>query len=194
MRGDAVAPDPLSLPFSGGDLQRVLCKELAKALEEPPSQAAADRRRRKQAAARRRRRVRTLWFIPEELLGFVRGQLGWEAGTALKKRLAGLKEQDDEDLRERLHDEGMTDAERVVKEARDVLDRLKPQTAVLALDAGERLQPEDVELLGDLAGACPRICESGSRSRRTPRRTSRSTRRSSVASASWDRDIWTRSR
>lgn len=99
--------------------------------------------------------MRTLWFIPEELLGFVRGQLGWEAGTALKKRLAGLKEQDDEDLRERLHDEGMTDAERVVKEARDVLDRLKPQTAVLALDAGERLQPEDVELLGDLAEGLP---------------------------------------
>jgi hypothetical protein len=157
----ALAPAPRSLPSSGGVIQRVLLDGLAAVLAEDIEQRGelAELGRRLAEAAERviadggQELVRV---VGKEVLAVVRGRLGAEVGQAVADYVTALKESVDEGLAVRLdnaRDQGA--AEVVLALASEVIKHLGTKKAVLSLDAGERLAPDDVRILADLAEAMP---------------------------------------
>jgi hypothetical protein len=158
---DAIAPDPRSLPSSGGALQRLLIEGIAAALAAdtaargPGSALAA----RLAGAAERvvaQGGQALVRLIGQEVLALVRGQLGESVGEGLEAYAAALKQPADERLAVRLHnavDRGAS--ELVLSFAAELLQSLENQSVVLAFDAGERLAPEDVRVLADIADGLP---------------------------------------
>lgn len=158
---DAIAPDPRSLPSSGGALQRLLIEGIAAALAAdaaargPGSELAA----RLAAAAERvvaQGGQALVRLIGQEVLALVRGRLGESVGEGLEAYAAALNQPADERLAVRLNnavDRGA--AELVLSFAAELLQSLENQSVVLAFDAGERLAPEDVRVLSDIAEGLP---------------------------------------
>jgi hypothetical protein len=158
---DAIAPDPRSLPSSGGALQRLLLEGLAAALATDAAARGSGGELAGRLAGAAERVVAQggqglVRLIGQEVLALVRGQLGENVGEGLIAYAAALKEPADERLAVRLYnaiDRGA--AELVLSFAAELLLSLENQSVVLAFDAGERLAPEDVRVLSDLAEGLP---------------------------------------
>jgi hypothetical protein len=158
---DAIAPDPRSLPSSGGALQGLLLEGIAAALAaDATARGSSDELAARLAGAAERVVAQggqgLARLIGQEVLALVRGQLGENVGEGLIAYAAALKEPADERLAVRLDnalDRGA--AELVISFAAELLLSLDHQSVVLAFDAGERLAPEDVRVLSDLAEGLP---------------------------------------
>jgi hypothetical protein len=159
---DAIAPDPRSLPSSGGALQRLLLEGLATALTADTTTRGSGGKLVALLAEAAERVVAQggqglVRLIGQEVLALVRGQLGESVGEGLIAYAAALKEPADQRLAVRLDnalDRGA--AELVLSFATELLPSLESQSVVLAFDAGERLAPEDVRFLSDLAEGMPK--------------------------------------
>jgi hypothetical protein len=158
---DALAPPPLTIPYSGGALQQALLKALGEAVSDYVTAqgrvrevaghivAVADRLALEGAQELAK-------VIGKELLAVVRGRIGDDVGRAFVEYLGELKSTVDERLAARLTaavDPGV--AGLVLDFAAEVGDFVGDQQVVLALDAGERLTEGDVRLLADLADRLP---------------------------------------
>jgi hypothetical protein len=157
----ALAPPPLTIPHSGGALQRALLRALGEAVSAYVSEqgrareiagnivAVADRLALEGAQELAR-------VVGRELLAFVRGRIGDDVGKAFVEYLGELKSIVDERLAVRLTaavDPGV--AGLVLDFAEEVCAFAGDQKVVLALDAGELLGEEDVRLLAELAERLP---------------------------------------
>ncbi len=149
----AIAPPPRTVPYSGGVLQRIMLEALSAVLTED-----AEKRGSLSVVARELGEAverlidqggqALLRVIGKELLAFVRGQLGEEAGAAIAEYAEALKHSIDEQLSVRLNN--VLDREAavmVIRLGEEVRQRLSVPRIVIALDACERLQTEDVGVL-----------------------------------------------
>jgi hypothetical protein len=158
---DALAPPPLTIPYSGGALQQALLRSLGEAVSAFVTEqgrareiaghivAVADRLALEGAQELAR-------VIGKELLALVRGRIGDDVGKAFVEYLGELKSTVDERLAVRLTaavDPGV--AGLVLDFAAEVCAFVGDQQVILALDAGERLGEEDIRLLADLADRLP---------------------------------------
>jgi hypothetical protein len=158
---DAIAADPRSLPSSGGALQGLLLEGVAAALATDAAACGSGGELAGRLAGAAERVVAQggqglVRLIGQEVLALVRGQLGENVGEGLIAYAAALKEPADQRLAVRLDnavDRGA--AELVLSFAAELLGSLKNESVVLAFDAGERLAPEDVRVLSDLAEGLP---------------------------------------
>jgi hypothetical protein len=158
---DALAPSPLTIPYSGGALQQALLRALGDAVS---AYVTAQGRAREIAGhivdvadrlalegAQELAKV-----IGKELLALVRGRIGDDVGKAFVEYIGELKSTVDERLAVRLTaavDPGV--AGLVLDFAAEVCGFVGEQQVLLALDAGERLGEEDIRLLADLADRLP---------------------------------------
>jgi hypothetical protein len=157
-----IAPAPRTLPGSGGVLQRILLEGLGEILAEYVRQHGKAREIGEYliAAGDRlflQRGEELLRVILQEVLVFVRSKLvGPEFGDAIVGYVTSLRDTVDQRLTARLDnaiDRGAVGL--VLDLANEVMVFLDGQTAVIALDAGERLPDSDVRVLGDLSDALP---------------------------------------
>jgi hypothetical protein len=158
---DALAPAPLTIPYSGGALQQALLRALGDAVS---AYVTAQGRAREIArhivdvadrlaleGAQELAKV-----IGKELLALVRGRIGDDVGKAFVEYIGELKSTVDERLAVRLTaavDPGV--AGLVLDFAAEVCGFVGEQQVLLALDAGERLGEQDIRLLADLADRLP---------------------------------------
>jgi AAA ATPase domain len=158
---DAITPPPRTVPYSGGVLQRIMLEALSAVLAQD-----AESRGSLSVAARELGEAveqlidqggqALLRVIGKELLAFVRGQLGEEAGAAIAAYAETLKHSIDEQLAVRLTNAlDREAAAMMILLGEEVRERLSIPRIVIALDAGERLGKEDVSVLADLANDLP---------------------------------------
>jgi hypothetical protein len=159
--GDALAPPPRTVPFSGGVLQRVLLEGLADviALDAQRRGSLSQAARHLGEAAEKmidEGAAELVRVVGREALAVLRGRLGEEAGTAITTYVSALKATVDEQLAVRLSSAlDREAAATVISVAGEVRARLGADLIVIALDAGERLSEADVGVLADLAEAMP---------------------------------------
>jgi hypothetical protein len=157
---DAIAPEPRTLPSSGGVLQRVLLDGLGEVLAENIRLCGRTEELGRFLGEAAERVIASggqelVRVVGKEVLAVIRGRLGADVGEAVTAYASSLKDSVDDRLAVRLD----TAVDRVAVElvlalANEVLGQLE-QGAVLALDAGERLSPEDVRVLGDVVAGLP---------------------------------------
>jgi hypothetical protein len=157
-----VSPDPLTFPYSTGALHATFHDSLAQALTKlveagVPGESLAERLAE---AARRLSNERVGVFARvalAELVAFLRGRFGDELGKATERFARDIWPDDAESLAAKLL--GARDplaAEVLAGFAAAAAEIAGEFEIALSFDAGERLGPEDLRLLRDLAVALPR--------------------------------------
>lgn len=155
---EGVAPDPITLDRSPGNLQRGLLHALAGALARITEQRGVvdDVGRRVERAAlalAREQATELAKAVGAELLALVRGKLGSEFGEGIAAFVRHLRAESGTDIRSRIgaaSDPSI--AQTVVGLANELLDLAEGAPLLLALDAAESMTPADRGVLADLAG------------------------------------------
>lgn len=156
----AIAPTPRTLPASVV-LQRILLEGLGAVLAEQVERTGRVQQLGQYLFEAVHRIVdergqELVRVIGKEVLAFVRGRLGEEFGQATATYAKAFKDSVDDRLAVRLDSAlDRPAAELVVALAGQVLDALGGESAVIALDAGERLADADLRLLADLSKSLP---------------------------------------
>jgi len=158
---DAIAPAPRAVPYSGGVLQRLMLEALSAVLAEDAAKRGSLSVAARDLGEAVERLIdggaqMLLRAIGREVFALVRGQLGEEAGAGIAEYANALKQSVDEQLAVRLSNAlDREAAAMVIALAEEVRPRLSVSQIVIAFDAGERLNDEDVDVLADLASELP---------------------------------------
>jgi tetratricopeptide (TPR) repeat protein len=156
--GGIIAPEPRTVAHGDGSLHRSLLASLSHAIALADTGSDVHTLGRRLVRAARRAAKGRLERLPEiigaEIIRGIRDHvpLGKEAIEAFEEVLAALREDGDEELRDRIRAAAIPEATGVVGEiALEVASMTAGKPLVLSVDAGERLSPGDQALLLDLA-------------------------------------------